>query len=234
VTAVLVTRPAGDGDPLVERLRGLGLEVVAVPTVLTRRLDVTWPDLTSFDWIVVTSAAGAAALPPVPQGVRIAAVGAATAAALKERGIAVAMVPAESSGLGIASELEAAAGARVLLARASGAAPDLPEALRHRGATVEEVVAYETVEGPEESRPALRDALSAGLAAAVFASGSAARGYLLLGGEVSVPAVTIGPRTSAAARELGFNVAAEADATDATSLAAAVERVARAQAGRHA
>jgi uroporphyrinogen-III synthase len=46
--------------------------------------------------------------------------------------------------------------------------------------------------------------------------------------------VTIGPRTSAAARELGFNVAAEADATDATSLAAAVERVARAQAGRHA
>ena len=223
--AVLVTRPAGEKDPLVEELESRGFRVIAVPTVSTRQTTVEWPDLSGFDWIVVTSAAGVAALPVVARGPRFAAVGEATARALHGRGIEADVVPAEANGLALASAIPDVSGKRVVLVRASRADPDLPHALRERGAIVEEITAYETIEGPAESAPLLQQALHENeLAAVVFASGSAVRGFLKLGGATNLPAITIGPRTSAAARDAGFTVAAEAAAQDARAMAAAVER----------
>jgi uroporphyrinogen III methyltransferase / synthase len=84
---VLVTRPAAHKDPLVAELTSRGYRVIAVPTVVTRPVDVEWPNLNEFDWVVVTSAAGVAALPEVGGGPRWAAVGEATAQALRERGV---------------------------------------------------------------------------------------------------------------------------------------------------
>ena len=222
MTTVLVTRPAGPGDPLVAELESVGFRVRAVPTVATRRLPVEWPDLARFDWIVVTSAAGVDTLPRVAAGPRWAAVGEATAAALRSKGVSVDVVPAEANGAALAEAIPDASGARVLLVRASLADPDLPAVLRRRGALVEEVTAYETVEGPTESRDDLREALEQEVAAVVFASGSAVRGFTLLGGRVDLPAITIGPRTSAVAREAGFKVAAEAAGPSVRQLAAAV------------
>jgi porphobilinogen synthase len=222
---VLVTRPAGDQDPLVAELTARGYRVVAVPTVATRAAEVEWPDLSRFDWIVVTSAAGVAALPHLPDRPRWAAVGGATAQALRDRGIQVDIVPARANGVALATAIPEVKGKRVALVRASQADPNLPNALRERGAIVEEIRAYETVEGPSESATALQKALrEEDVAAVVFASGSAVRGFLKLGGAASVPAITIGPRTSAAAREAGFVVAAEATAQDVKQMAAAVER----------
>jgi len=60
MTAVLVTRPLGDRDPLLAELSARGYRVSAVPTVLTRAVPVDWPDFARYDWVVVTSAAGAA------------------------------------------------------------------------------------------------------------------------------------------------------------------------------
>lgn len=222
---VLVTRPAAERDPLVAELRSRGYRVVAVPTVATRPLKVEWPDLSTFDWIVVTSAAGVATLPEPPPGPRFAAVGEATARALRARGLVADVVPDEANGLALAGAIPVVSGKQVALVRASKADPDLPRALRDRGATVVEITAYETVEGPAESAPVLERALRENeLAAVVFASGSAVRGFLKLGGGADLPAITIGPRTSAAAREAGFTVAAEATAQDVTAMAAAVER----------
>ncbi|HET9783293.1 MAG TPA: porphobilinogen synthase [Candidatus Dormibacteraeota bacterium] len=222
---VLVTRPAGEKDTLVGELESRGYRVVAVPTVATRPITVAWPDLASFDWIVVTSAAGVAALPEVPRGPHWAAVGAATARALRGRGAEADLVPAEANGQALGRAIPDVAGKRVALVRASKADSDLPGVLRERGAIVEEITAYETVEGPDESGPILDQVLRANdLAAVVFASGSAVRGFLKLGGGTNVPAITIGPRTSAAAREAGFTVAAEATAQDVAAMAAAVER----------
>ena len=48
------------------------------------------------------------------------------------------------------------------------------------------------------------------LSAVVFASGSAVRGFIKLGGTNKLPAITIGPRTTKVARDLGFRVMAEA------------------------
>jgi uroporphyrinogen-III synthase len=81
------------------------------------------------------------------------------------------------------------------------------------------------VEGPAASAEKLRDALAdPELAAVLFASGSAVRGFLDLGGSARLPAITIGPRTTNSARELGFVVIAEADAQSVSGLADAVVR----------
>lgn len=221
---VLVTRPGGETDPLVAELESRGYRVIAVPTVATRAIEVEWPDLAWFDWIVVTSAAGVAVLPELPRGPRYAAVGESTARALRRQGVEVDVVPGEANGQALGEAIPDVEGKRVALVRASKAAPDLPTALTARGAIVEDITAYETVEGPAESAPALHRALREDVAAVVFASGSAVRGFLKLGGEATVPAVTIGPRTSAAARDAGFTVAAEAAAQDVAEMAAAVER----------
>lgn len=225
MTTVLITRPAGSDDPLVAALEARGYRVSAVPTVLTQAVTIDWPDLSQFDWIVVTSASGVAALPDLPAAPKWAAVGEATAAALRARGASVDLVPEEANGKALAEALPDAAGARVLLVRASLADPDLPAGLRARGALVDEVTAYETVEGPAESMDELRQALQQpDLAAVVFASGSAVRGFARLAGRNDLPAVTIGPRTSALARDIGFKVVGEAAGASVEELAAAVAR----------
>lgn len=223
--AVLVTRPGGSADPLVPALEAAGFRVHAVPTVSTETLAVPPFDGAAYDWVVVTSAAGVAALAELPRGPRWAAVGPATARALEARGITADLVPAATNAAAIADELPDAAGARVLLARADAAGRDLPDRLRERGAKVDDVAVYHTVEAPAASSVPLGLALAdPDLAAVIFASGSAIHGFLKLGGLPSLPAVTIGPRTTAEAVQLGFTVLAEAGAQGADSLAEAVRR----------
>lgn len=232
---VLVTRPAGAADPLVIELEHRGYRVFAVPTVVTRALQVEWAALIDFDWIVVTSAAGVAALPTPRVGPRWAAVGESTAKALRKKGIEPDLVPAEANGAALAEALPDPAGARVLIVRASLADPDLPTGLRRRGARVEEVTAYETVEGPAESADLLQLAIAdPELAVVIFASGSAIRGFIKLGGQNTLPAVTIGPRTTAVARAAGFVVAAEAAAPNVPELATAVDIAIQVEVGRDA
>ncbi len=57
----------------------------------------------------------------------------------------------------------------------------------------------------------------------MLASPSAARSLAATGARI--PAVSIGPQTSAAARERGIEVAAEADTHDLDGLVSAVERL---------
>jgi len=232
--ALLSTRPQGDRDPLVARLRESGRRVHAAPTVALEPVTFALPDLSRFDWVVVTSAAGARALlerSPSPAGVRWAAVGPRTASVLAAYGVAAAAVPEESRGVRIAdaiSLLGPLPGRRVLLARADAAAPDLPAALREAGAVVSELSVYHTVIGPEASRPAVAAALAdPALAAVVFASGSAVLGLLRLADNDPrwVPAVTIGPATSGVARERGFRVLAEALQPSIDGLLAAVTQI---------
>jgi uroporphyrinogen-III synthase len=229
---VLTTRPEGEADPLVASLRDAGLRVAAVPTVAIDAIDFKPPDLAAYDWAVVTSAAGVRHLldrvPPPPPGLRWAAVGPRTARALAERGLRASAVPEQSRGEAIAGAIAAAeplANLRVLLARADAAAPELPRTLRGRGAAVDELDVYRTVEGPEASRESLRSALAEpGPIAVVFASGSAVRGLRRLAGAAggALRAVTIGPATTEVARREGFRVVAEAARPGVDELLAAV------------
>ena len=225
MSVILVTRPAGAADPLVSELEARGFSVRAVPTVVTSRRTLEWPDLSRYDWVAVTSATAVSTLPEIHHALKWAAVGGATAAALRARGIEPDVVPHDANAASLAEAIPRVEGAHVLFIRGSHAGDDLPRGLRARGASVDELTTYDMVEGPDSSRDALRKALSAGdVVAVVFASGSAVRGFVKLGGPGHIPAVTIGPRTTAIARAEGFEVAAEASGQTAAELVAAVER----------
>jgi uroporphyrinogen-III synthase len=230
---VLVTRPAGESDRLVEGLRARGIEVRAVPTVALESISFDPPDLAAYDWVVVTSAAGARSLlarTPVAPGPRWAAVGPATSGELARQGASADAVPERARGVEVAGAMaraQALAGRRVLLARASAASGDLPAALEGMGAMVEELAVYRTVEGPEWSRQPLNQALAdVSLGTVVFASGSAVRGLLRLAERDPrrLMAVTIGPATTAVARENGFQVAAESERATVEGLMEVIER----------
>jgi uroporphyrinogen-III synthase len=232
---VLVTRPSGESDPVVTGLRAAGYRVHAVPTVATQPLEFGKPELAVYDWVVLTSAAGVDSLADLPAGPRWAAVGAATARALRVRGVEPDLMPDEANGLAIANALPDVEGKRVLLVRASAAAVDLPTRLRERGAEVKEIAAYLTVEGPAGAAEPLKAALAdVDLAAIVFASGTAIRGLIALGGTTAWPAITIGPRTTTVARQCGFSVIAEAETPSTEALVAAIFRAIPVEERKHA
>jgi uroporphyrinogen III methyltransferase / synthase len=239
---MLVTRPAAQAAELVALLQERGLGAIAVPTVAIDRssaaadLDQMLTTLDGADWLVLTSANGAEALAErlsvtgrsLAIGTRVAAVGPATADALRTAGIRVDHVPADYLTVEIASGLGEVRDRRVVLARADAATPELRQALLERGALVEEVVAYRTVEGPPSSRDPLRAALHADVHGVTFTSSSTVRGLLRLASAVdrgrarSLPAFCIGPVTAATARRAGFHVAAVAAEHTASGLAASI------------
>jgi uroporphyrinogen-III synthase len=210
MTAILVTRPRGSAHPLVSALQDLGYRVYEIPTVEIEKAPTASQALGGYDWIVVTSPQGVEAIPEIPKGPRFAAVGQSTAAALRRRSVEPAHIAPESNAISLAETLPDVDGKRVALFRASIAEARMPDLLRQRGAIVDDITGYRTVEAPSQSAEPLRAALAdPELAAVAFASGSAVRGFLALGGKASMPAVTIGPRTSEVARALGFTIVAE-------------------------
>jgi len=240
VTRILVTRPASQAAELLERLAEFGIEGVSVPTVAILpaaedRLRGSLASLDSAAWLVVTSANGAAAVgaalgtaASLPAGLRVAAIGSPTAEVLRNRGVRVDYTPGEYLTVAIADGLGDVRGRRVLLARSDAATPQLRDALLRRGAQVEEVVAYRTVEGPVESRDPLRRVLEGHLDGIGFTSGSTVRGLLALLPRMlqrratSISAYCIGPVTAEVAGQAGFRVAAVAAEHTARGLAAAI------------
>ena len=228
---IAVTRPVGQADGLLEALRRLGAEPLCHPTI--RIVPATDPEplrraigrLEAYDWVVFTSANGVARFwqelvavrqeTRIPSGQRLAAIGPATAAALKERGVRPDLVPSEYVAEAVAAALIAAGpleGRRLLLPRAAGARQVLPAELRAAGATVDEVVAYETV-GDAEGIAALQTALLAGgVDMVTFTAASTVRHFVKVAGPHMGQAgvAVIGPITAEAAREVGVQVDVEA------------------------
>jgi uroporphyrinogen-III synthase len=186
-------------EPLASRLRGLGHEVVHVPLVRADPLGDQPVEVEGYDWVVVTSVTGARELRRRMRGApaRVAAIGAATAEALG----GAELVPRVSTQEGLLAELPRPAG-RVLFAGAEGARRLLVDEL---GADF--VPLYRTVELHPE--PPHADV-------ALLASASAARALGALG--ASVPAVSIGPQTTSAARAAGVRIVAEATTHDVEGL----------------
>ncbi len=242
MTTLLVTRPAPQAAELVSLLAERGIDAISVPTVEIApappggALDDAIRSLDGAAWLVITSVNGAAALlerlvalgRSVPEGVRLAAVGPATAGALRKGGLQVDHVPSRFLTVAIAEGLGDVAGRRLVLARGDAATRDLRDALLERGALVEEVVAYRTVEGPAGSRDRIHAALAQPLDGVTFTSGSTVRGLhaLLSPPEAlratALPAYCIGPVTARVARRAGFAVPVIAGQHTVAALAEAI------------
>ena len=243
---VLVTRAVHQAGKLSDGLRALGAEPVEVPVLEIQPpasyepLDAALKKLTYFDWLILTSANTVKVLVDrcaqlavdftEVELLSVAAVGSATAEAARKAGFRVTLVPesylAESL---VASMADSVARKRVLLARAMVARDVIPQALVQLGAELTVVDAYQTVL-PDGSRDLLREALGQGLDAATFTSSSSVRNLAEVALEAGVafplagvPAISIGPVTSATLREYGWEPAGEAAASDLPGLIAAVE-----------
>jgi uroporphyrinogen III methyltransferase / synthase len=237
---VVVTRSGDQAPRLVAALAGAGARVVEVPTIaiadpddhgVALRAGVAAVD--GYDWVLFTSATAVRRFVPLLRdgrtlaGVRLAAIGAATAHALSRFRLVADLVPAAGTAVHLAAALNGVEGGRrALYPRAEWVRPDFLEALRTEGWTVDEVVAYRTlpVDAP-------RDEVAAQVAAAdaiTFASGSAVAAYLAMrtsvGTPLGVPPVVacIGPSTAAAANEAGLTGVVEAEAPTPSAMVEAV------------
>lgn len=151
-------------------------------------------------------------------GVRIAAIGAATAEVLRHDGLEPDFVPDHATGERLAAVMPDVAGSRVLLPRSDQALPGLPAALAARGALVTEVVAY-TVGPARPDRRALTELTDEGVDVAIFCSPSALRGLAAMLPDRPLAEVLgraaiacIGTTTAAAAQEMGLRAEIVGDA----------------------
>ncbi len=237
---VVVTRPAHQAPALTERLSALGAGVVEVPAVQLRppadggrALTEAAGRLSGYAWVAFTSANAVEALfRLVPDtralaGAKVAAVGTATADALRSYRVVADLVPADHTARGLAAAFPPApsdptAPRRALLPQAGGARPELRQGLASLGWEVEVVEAYRTVPAPLSPR-LLSQAAQAD--AICFASPSAVDSYLDQGGPVPPVVACSGPVTARAAAARGLRVSAEASEHTMDGLVEALVKV---------
>ncbi|MBX7110705.1 MAG: uroporphyrinogen-III C-methyltransferase [Dehalococcoidia bacterium] len=145
-------------------------------------------------------------------GVRLCAVGTATAEALRRHGLLADLLPAEADGDGVLRALLEAgiAGQRVLLPRAEGARAALPDGLRAAGATVDELALYLAAPPAAPSPRTLERVRRGEVDVVTFTSSSTVSNLAtLLEGDLepvrSAIVACIGPQTAATARDVGLD-----------------------------
>jgi hypothetical protein len=164
--------------------------------------------------------------------------GAATTAALEARGHRCRLHAERGRRCGPRRGAAIRRGDTVFLPRTDIADWRLVGALELRGARVDAVVAYRTVEGPETSRERLRSLFAAGgPEVIVFTSASTVRGLIALLGRAHLElarravACCIGEPTATAARNAGFDLVLVAAAANGAALARLVRTALAAPAG---
>jgi uroporphyrinogen III methyltransferase/synthase len=243
---VLVPRAREQAGAFSALLRARGAEPLEVPTIAIRPLGSTSElDLAverlvvgGYDWLVLTSVNGVAAVrgrmealghgPDAlrARGTRVAAIGPATEAALRNFGLVPALVPPVATTAALGEAFPTGSG-EVLLARADIASPELGVILRAKGYRTHDVAAYRTVP-LDRLEEAARRRLDAGeVDWLAFTASSTVQGFArAYGGPPpgGVRVAAIGPVTAAAARAAGMRVDATASEHTIPGLVAAIER----------
>jgi uroporphyrinogen III methyltransferase/synthase len=236
--AVSASQNFGDGGTpsLPKRLAELGADVLEVPTI-----KITAPDdrqgivdmlleLNSYDWLVFTSANGVTAFFDLffkrfqdlrdLGGARIAAVGPATTAKLRELHLQVDLTPDAATAQKLAEAFEkyqSVENVKMCLLRAEVANRELPEALEELGAIVDDIAVYKTVAETEDRAGTGERLLESGADWVTFTSASTVEHFharfdlpKLLKTFPQMKLASIGPETSKAIRALKLEPALEA------------------------
>jgi uroporphyrinogen III methyltransferase/synthase len=232
---VVVTRPRHQAAEMVQALEELGASPVVLPAVDIidpvdpGPLDAALAQLGSYQWLVFTSVNGVSALLGrllatgrdlrALAGLKLAAIGPATADALRDWHLLPDLVPATFNSEGLVEALrERVRGQRVLLARADRGIELLRDELS-QVAEVEQVAVYSQVDVQlDEGHPVLQQLREGAIEFVTLTSSNIARVFLgaldnvareqVMAGRVRL--VTISPRTSETVRALGYPLAGEA------------------------
>lgn len=245
---VLVPRTKDQAGPMTARLRTYGAESEEVPTISVepprspKQMDKAIRGLTDgrYEWVIFTSVNALKAVRErfesygldarAFSGLKVAAVGATTANALRAWGIEPELVPVgEQSSHGLAKEFPPYDEVldpinRVFLPRADIATETLKAALTEQGWEVEDVTAYRTVRAAPPPAPT-REAIKTGdFDAVVFTSSSTVRNLVGIAGKPHACTViaAIGEQTARTCEEHGLRVDVMAPSPNAIGLADAL------------
>ena len=246
---IVITRPASQSSSdWRARLEALGATVIELPLIKVSKdinldtLAEVLQEFGAYEWVIFTSVNGvkfffeefirvhedirALGL------VRIAAVGEATAAALRELRLRVDLQPKKASGEELAMELiqrESMDSAKVLVVAGNLNRAGLVETLHEARTIVDTLPVYKTEENNLADDPVAADFRAKGADAIFFASPSAAQSFfdqaaaLKLGAKARKPlAGSIGPTTASAMKQLGLPVDFEAAEPSLDALVAAL------------
>ena len=220
---IVITRPRSRSSALRRLLEAHGATVIECPLI-----EISYPEanpvlddaiqrLANYDWIIFTSAHGVTGFwQRMVQSdrdardlgrCRLAAIGPATAQALRRRGLRADLTPAGNTAAALADGLvrDPTSPPRVLWPRGDLAPSTLADKLRSAGITVDDLIAYQT--RPVTPRVDALRALRQGVDAALFFSPSAVHRYHELESDGAALVVAcIGPSTAEAARSSGMTV----------------------------
>lgn len=242
---IVVTRTRRQAGALSAALRVLGADVMEIPTIRIEppenilEFGQLVQDAHQYDWLVFTSPNGVDAFFDLFYriyddareigGVRIAAIGPATAQRVRDYRFKVDLQPEKYVAEEVIREFEkmgSIENLRILLARAADARDVLPKRLTQLGAIVDEGFAYRTV--PETVDPAGNVARfkAEGADMVTFTSSSTVENFLAM--KLPLPerlaTASIGPITSKTIREHGLRVDVEARTHDVPGLVRAILR----------
>jgi hydroxymethylbilane synthase len=230
---IVLTRPQEQSQELAEQLAALGAQPLVMPTIRIvpladlQALDQAISRATTYDWLIFTSANTVAIFeerrraahlsPGHADQPAVAAVGPATAEALRQIDLEPDFVPTTFVADAIADGLGDVRGRRILLPQAAAARMDLAQRLRDQGADVESIPVY-TTEPADLSADQLAE-LAQGVDAILFTSGLTARNFAAvvqahpeaLAAARRALILCIGPITAAAAAEVGLPATIVAD-----------------------
>jgi uroporphyrinogen III methyltransferase / synthase len=233
---IVITRDHRQSRDLAEPLEALGAEVIALPVIEIQPpadpapLARAMAQLDSYDWIIFTSVNGVRRFVSSLDDIRklrgkIAAIGPATQAAVEALHLKADVVPEEYVAESLLDALagEDLEGKRILLPRAAVARDLVPAELAKRGAIVDVVEAYRT-EVPANLAERVKEVLARKPHWITFTSSSTVKNFAGVASVGGMKIASIGPITSATAREQGLHVEVEASPHTMAGLVDAILR----------
>src|SRR5204862_815504 len=242
---IVITRTRKQSSVLSNKLRALGAHVIELATIRIeppsdlREFAELVQDVHVYDWIVFTSANGVEAFFDIffklyddareIGGVRIAAIGPATAQRVKDFHLHVDLQPDEFVAEAVVREFKkqgSIENLRILVVRAEKARDVLPKELSTLGAIVDEAFAYRTVPETRDATGARLQLLEQGADLITFTSSSTVENFLALGlpWPKGMQIASIGPITSKTARDCGLKIDIEARRHDIEGLLEAIRK----------
>lgn len=233
---IVVTRAREQSPELTGKLGALGAEVVELPLITVSKeidkhtLHDVLSELGGYDWIVFTSANGVRYFFEEFHRIyddirslgllRFAAVGDATAKAIREHWIKVECQPKVATGEALADELIATGSldsAKVLVITGNLNRDEMMKKLEDARAIVDRLQVYKTEKTDLTNEPAAKDFRAKGADAILFASSSAVQSFVDQAGALKLAkdakrpiAGSIGPQTSETMKKVGMPIDFEA------------------------
>jgi uroporphyrinogen III methyltransferase/synthase len=242
---IVVTRTRKQAGALSSALSDLGAEVLELPTIRIeppenlREFAELVRDAHTYDWLIFTSPNGVEAFFNMffriyddareIGGARIAAIGPATATAVKKYRLKVDLQPEVFVAEAVVKQFEkecSIENLKLLVVRATVTREILAEQLMKLGAIVDEALAYRTVPETEDILGAVADFRENGADVVTFTSSSTVDNFLAL--KLPLPPelkfASIGPITSETMRKHGLKVEVEAKQHDIPGLIEAITK----------